>query len=130
MMRILARAVYYPMADRAGQRRIGREKATIEAMVRIYCHGHHGTRGREVCADCAEFLEYAYRRLDRCRWIPEKPTCGRCPVHCYGREMRARAVEVMRYAGPRMAWRHPLMALWHFVDGFRKVEDPRARNRP
>jgi hypothetical protein len=27
----------------------------------------------------------------------------------------------MRYAGPRMAWRHPLLSLRHWLDGFRKA---------
>jgi hypothetical protein len=29
--------------------------------------------------------------------------------------MRARIQTVMRYAGPRMLWRHPVLALRHFV---------------
>jgi hypothetical protein len=27
--------------------------------------------------------------------------------------------EVMRYAGPRMLWRHPLLAVAHLIDGRR-----------
>jgi hypothetical protein len=34
------------------------------------------------------------------------------------------AREVMRFAGPRMAWRHPWRALNHLFDKFRKVEHP------
>ena len=41
---------------------------------------------------------------------------------------------VMRYAGPRMLYRHPKMALWHLFDGRRqepsrpeKAGDPPAR---
>jgi hypothetical protein len=32
--------------------------------------------------------------------------------------MRARIKEVMRYAGPRMLYRHPILALWHQWDDF------------
>jgi hypothetical protein len=28
---------------------------------------------------------------------------------------------VMRYAGPRMVWKHPVMSLRHWLDGFRKT---------
>ncbi len=27
----------------------------------------------------------------------------------------------MRYVGPRMVYRHPLMAMWHLVDSRREV---------
>jgi hypothetical protein len=33
--------------------------------------------------------------------------------------MRERVRDVMRYAGPRMMWRHPWLALAHVVDGRR-----------
>jgi hypothetical protein len=31
---------------------------------------------------------------------------------------------VMRFAGPRMTWRHPLRSLCHVLDKFRRVEHP------
>jgi hypothetical protein len=34
------------------------------------------------------------------------------------------AREVMRYAGPRMTWRHPWKALNHLFDKLRRVEHP------
>jgi len=47
---------------------------------------------------------------------PHKPTCARCPVHCYRPAMRTEVQQVMRYAGPRMLWRHPWLALRHECD--------------
>ena len=99
--------------------RIAREKQTIRAMVTIYCRSHHGTAG-ELCPECRELLDYASGRLDHCFFGAEKPTCARCPVHCYKPAMRARAQAVMRYAGPRMLCRHPLLALLHWLDGRRR----------
>jgi len=99
--------------------RIAREKRTITAMVTIYCRAHHGT-AEELCSDCRELLDYAFRRLDRCPFGADKPTCGKCPIHCYKPSMRAEAKAVMRYAGPRLPWRHPIQALFHWVDGFRR----------
>jgi predicted amidophosphoribosyltransferase len=98
--------------------RIVREKRTIRAMVTIYCRAHHGTAG-ELCPECRELLDYASGRLDRCFFGAEKPACAKCPVHCYKPAMRAKARAVMRYAGPRMPYKHPLLALFHWLDGLR-----------
>jgi hypothetical protein len=98
--------------------RIVREKQTIEAMIRLYCRDLHGTRG-EQCADCRELLDYARARLDRCPFQENKPTCNRCPVHCYEPGMRTRIAGVMRHSGPRMLRCHPLLALRHVLDGLK-----------
>ena len=99
--------------------RLAREWETMITMVRIYCRDHHlSTAG--LCAECEQFLAYANLRLERCRFGPEKPTCAKCPVHCYERERREQVRAIMRYAGPRMLWEHPLMSLRHWLDGLRK----------
>jgi hypothetical protein len=41
--------------------------------------------------------------------------------------MRERVRTVMRYAGPRMMWRHPFLALAHLVDGRRPAPLPKAK---
>ncbi len=99
--------------------RIVRERRTVEAMIRLYCHDRHGTRA-EVCAECQSLMDYAGERLAKCPFQEGKTTCGNCRVHCYKPEMRERAREMMRTAGPRMPLRHPLLTLWHFLDGRRK----------
>jgi len=103
--------------------RPSREKRTIRAMVGIYCRAHHATTGA-LCNECGELLEYAFCRLDRCPFGEEKTTCARCPVHCYKPEMRSRVKEVMRYAGPRMLVRHPVLALLHTIDAKKKSPQP------
>lgn len=97
-----------------------REEKTIGAMVGIYCHGLHGTRGK-LCPDCTDVFEYALKRLDKCRFQADKPSCGNCPIHCYKPDMREKVKDIMRYSGPRMLYRHPVLALFHFIDGFRKA---------
>lgn len=104
------------------EKRLAREWKTMTAMTNIYCRDHHHTRG-ELCADCEQFLDYANTRLERCRFGPEKPTCAKCPVHCYQRERREQVRVIMRYAGPRMVWEHPVMSLYHWLDGFRKAPE-------
>ena len=100
--------------------RLSREKQTISSMVALYCRGHHGPQ-EGLCADCAALVNYAFCRLDRCPFGEKKTPCARCQVHCYGPTMRMHIKEVMRYAGPRMLYRHPILALLHQWDKFRKT---------
>lgn len=99
--------------------RMARESRTIHAMIRIYCRAHHGA-GRELCPECKELLSYAEARLARCPFQENKTTCANCPVHCYKPSERETIRVVMKYSGPRMTFRHPVLATFHFLDGFRK----------
>jgi hypothetical protein len=100
-------------------RRTHRELKTIAAMIQIYCRNHHDS-SLTLCAQCQTLLDYAAARLERCRFGPDKPTCARCPVHCYQPARREQVKAVMRYAGPRMVWAHPILSLRHWWDGARK----------
>jgi hypothetical protein len=98
---------------------MNRERRTVEAMIKMYCHGKHGTNA-ELCAECGELLDYANKRLEKCPFQEGKTTCGNCRIHCYQPAMKEKIRAVMQYAGPRMIYRHPVLALVHFIDGFRK----------
>ena len=100
--------------------RLLRERKTVEAMIRIACEGRHESSG-ELCHACSDLLEYALRRLEKCPYQAAKPTCAKCPIHCYRPSMREEIRSVMGYAGPRMVVRHPILALGHVVDGLRKA---------
>ncbi len=102
-----------------GKPRMRREAVTIQAMIEMYCRDHHGTRDA-LCAECAALAAYAMERLRRCPYQEGKTTCAKCPIHCYKPNMREQVRVVMRYAGPRMMFRHPTMAAWHLFDGRRK----------
>ena len=104
----------------SASRRLVREWKTMAAMVRGYCHDRHATAAG-LCPGCRELLDYATLRLDHCRFGAGKPTCAHCPVHCYRRYRRDQMKVVMRYADPRMLWRHPVLSLRHWWDGFRKA---------
>lgn len=113
----------------AVDRRIARELRTVRAMIEIHCRGNHG--GATVpCAGCEALWEHARRRVERCPFRADKPTCLDCAVHCFGEETRERIRAVMRYAGPRMAWRHPILSLLHFLDGRRAAGARGRRQRP
>jgi len=107
-------------SKRTAGKRLEREWKTMQAMVRCYCRAHHAA-GSALCGECQGLLDYAARQLERCRLGGHKPTCGRCPVHCYQRQWREQTKTVMRYAGPRMLWRHPILSLRHWLDGFRQA---------
>jgi hypothetical protein len=96
-------------------RNIELDRRTVSAMVYIYCHDHHTTRGRLLCDGCAALMAYADARLAKCPFGEEKTTCRECPIHCYRPDERATMKEVMHYAGPRMLWRHPLLAIRHLL---------------
>lgn len=119
------------MENRLDRGRLRREWRTMQAMVDIYCrgHGHAPLQGSHLCGDCAGFLDYASRRLEKCPYGPAKPTCAKCPIHCYKPQPREFAREMMRYSGPRMLLRHPWLSLTHFADKARRVEHPMETRR-
>jgi len=103
------------------QPRMRRERKTIESMFAIYCRDLHATPSGGLCGACQELQDYAVERLDRCPFQENKSTCANCAVHCYKPEMRQKVRQVMRYAGPRMLLRHPILAVRHMLDGRRKA---------
>lgn len=114
-----------PMGTNAEERRarlatsrLARELKTIRAMLRIACHDRHGTADG-LCAECSALADYAAKRLALCPYGPDKPTCVNCKIHCYGPRQREQVRDTMRYAGPRMMLRHPVLAVMHVVDGRR-----------
>jgi hypothetical protein len=102
-----------------GMERLAREKRTIQAMMQVYCRAHHASSD-SLCDQCPSLYEYALCRLDRCPFGAEKTTCARCPIHCYKPATRAQIKAVMRYAGRRLLFRHPVLALLHLLDTFRR----------
>lgn len=94
-------------------RRIEEEKMVVEQMIHLFCRKHEGHP--ELCPSCRELLNYAHSRLDRCCFGEDKPTCKKCPIHCYRPEMKEKIKQVMRWSGPRMILYHPLAAIKHLL---------------
>lgn len=92
---------------------IDAEKRVVEQMIRLYCRKRQGNT--TLCPDCRQLLDYAIERLDRCSYGNDKPTCRKCPIHCYRPAMKSRIKTVMRWAGPRMILYHPLLAIKHLL---------------
>ena len=95
--------------------KLKKEEQTLTAMLGIFCRGQHETGGKELCGECAQLLEYAKKKLTDCKFDDDKPACSKCLIHCYKPQMREKIRQVMRYAGPRMLKRHPILAARHII---------------
>ena len=87
------------------------EGKTVEAMIRMHCNSVH--HRKTLCDECKKLMIYTEKRTENCRFGNEKPACKNCPVHCYSPEMKEKIREVMRSAGPKMIYKHPVMAFYH-----------------
>jgi predicted amidophosphoribosyltransferase len=103
-----------------------RERRTIEAMIRLYCERVHSTNNG-LCAECDDLRAFAELRLSKCPFQEEKPTCASCPIHCYKPDRREQIRAVMRYSGPRMMLKHPILAVRHMLDGRRETSELNKR---
>lgn len=109
--------------------RLKEESLTIEAMVKCFCRAKHkdGEKNESgLCPDCEAFLAYAKKRLACCPYGSGKPVCAKCRIHCYKPAEKAAAREIMRFAGPRLVFSHPVLALKHLIYSRRPApEKPR-----
>lgn len=90
------------------------EKITLQAMVKIYCnHKHQNKSG--LCNECNELLKYSETRLNKCKYGSKKPVCKKCSTHCYNPENRDAIKKVMRFSGPKMILKHPVLTIIHLI---------------
>jgi hypothetical protein len=99
--------------------RLEQEHKTIKTMFEMYCKRSHETY-TELCQECSDLLIYAKERLKNCQFGENKPTCDTCTIHCYKSDMREKIRAIMRYAGPRMIYKHPIMGFRHLFKKIRK----------
>jgi hypothetical protein len=107
--------------------RLERERRTVSAMIRTYCRAKHASE-TSLCGECADLEAYTRQRLEKCPYGEAKPTCANCPIHCYQPERREQVRRVMAFAGPRILWRHPVLAVRHMLDGSREAPPLKGRN--
>lgn len=95
------------------------EKQVVSEMIGLYYKKNPNPKEQE------ELTRYALMRIDRCPFMETKTFCSRCRVHCYQKEKREQIRMVMRYAGPRMLFHHPIMAVRHlWLDHEEKLRKP------
>jgi hypothetical protein len=104
-----------------------KELGLVTRMLRYACARRHG-KHEGLCPECAALLVYVEQRLLRCPYGDTKPTCRRCPVHCYRPAERAHIRAIMRYAGPRLLCSGSFAAFRHLLhDSFRR-HPPRPKS--
>ena len=96
-----------------------RERDSITKMIAIYCNKHHNP-GHCLCDDCINISEYAAKCISLCPYGADKPICGKCPSNCFRGDMYGKMVKIMRFAGPRMLYKHPILTARHILDAFKK----------
>jgi hypothetical protein len=102
------------------------EKQILLCMIQMYCKAHrHTVEACGLCDDCERIRAYSFERVDRCPFMETKTFCSHCSVHCYNGEMRHAIRRIMRYAGPRMLFRRPIMAMRHMLSFKRRKRKPR-----
>lgn len=90
-----------------------REIETVETMIRMFCKAKH--KKQNLCQSCHYLVTYTKIKQEDCPFGESKPVCSQCQVHCYRQKEREEIKEIMRFAGPRMMYRHPIMAIDHII---------------
>lgn len=91
--------------------KVDKDRRTLEAIGRIYCRGNHADAvkdGAGMCPECREAIEQTLSRAASCPHGHEG-NCQDCETHCQRGEAQERIKVIMRYAAPRMTFRHPIM---------------------
>jgi hypothetical protein len=100
------------------QKKIEHDKKILKIFISIYCKKRHLEKGSEVykdnlCKDCYELLNYAYKKLNNCLLNP-KPMCKKCPIHCYSPQNREKIKEIMKFSGIYLIKHGRLDLLFHY----------------
>ena len=99
-------------------------KKTIQTMISMYCRANHSKitgKNNKLCDECLGIEKYSLSKLKLCPFGSQKPNCPKCPIHCYSQEMREKIAVIMKYSGPGMIFKHPVLALFHILNNFRKI---------
>ena len=120
-------------ADKAtatSDRKLRRDLKVLARFIEVHCRHRHRveakapTRLRNVdvraicgrplclCADCRKLLAHGFVKRMRCPLDP-KPSCRKCPTHCYAPAYRARIRQVMKYSGRRLVLSGRVHYLYH-----------------
>ncbi|MCX5774676.1 MAG: nitrous oxide-stimulated promoter family protein [Fusobacteria bacterium] len=97
-------------------RRLNREIKTLKIMVEMYCKKVHNDV-KPFCEKCQESLDYVISRVENCPKKSYRGICKGCKIHCYKDVYREEIKKIMRFSGPRLIMKHPILALLHILDG-------------
>ncbi|MFO6484177.1 nitrous oxide-stimulated promoter family protein [Escherichia coli] len=93
-------------------KRISREKLTIKKIKINFIkrNARRRQRSRSITRRCLFTRKSGWINVCSAK---KKPACKQCPVHCYQPAKREEMKQIMRWAGPRMLWRHPILTVRH-----------------
>lgn len=97
--------------------RIDQEKETLREMVTLYCR--YRLKAKSMPESYEQLVDYAFRRLERCRWGTKKPNCHQCKIHCYAPDKRKQMREIMKWTGPKMIIYAPMKAMRYLINSMR-----------
>ena len=114
-------------------RKKGSELRVLRDFIAVYCRENHRTEDKSpftvkdsrlrdalgdkdlmLCNDCGKLLNHGTAKLMLCPYEP-KPTCRKCPTHCYAPRYREKVRRVMRFSGPYLVKRGRLHYLLHYL---------------
>ena len=107
--------------------RTAKDRKVLEAIGCIFCTAHHPGKKDScgLCPSCRETIEATLARAVACPYGHEG-NCQDCTTHCQRGQAQERIRQIMRYAAPRMALRHPLMT----AEYLRRKVVKRSAQRP
>lgn len=116
------------------------EKKIVSSMIAVYCRKKHAERSKtsviseggkkiQLCEDCADLLDYAMKRAERCPMMESKTFCSQCRVHCYSPNMQGKIKNVMRTAGPYMLLKNPVAVVRHLIESRKQHKESRTKKR-
>lgn len=94
------------------------EVKTLLKIISIDCNHKHNTHKDKLCEECLLLFEYAEKKIESCVYGDGKPVCSGCYIHCYSPEMREKIIGCMKYAGPKMIYKSPILTIRYL---YRKV---------
>ena len=84
------------------------EVKILQKMITLY---YNANKDSLSISECLAFKEYTIKKIMRCPLGDEKTSCAKCRIQCYNEPERSMIQKVMRYSGPRILFRSPVLTL-------------------
>jgi len=121
-----------PWGTSSSSATLAKDLRTLSQFIGVYCDRRHGgavrapvdldglgvaglgLRRRPLCDGCSKLLTHSCVKRMRCPYR-HKPSCKRCPSHCYHPTYRGQIREVMRFSGRHLVLSGRLDLLFHLL---------------
>ena len=86
-------------------------------MIKIFCKGNHpddnSNNSSNLCNMCHDMEKYIHNRIDYCK--QNNFFCAYCDNKCHPMDKSDYLKKIMRYSGPRILKKYPIMSIKHFL---------------